>query len=346
MDSPLSYLDVIRSKRQAAEQQSTRRAEIERSLDTTKKSSDSLAAELVRQHAKDRLQRQETRTVRVAQDIPEKSDIKSILSALGDIDTSVKGSEQAIAGLLKDLATAIAEINKSQPVHAKQEKVNFDSLATIVKTSQQEQAAQVTSALKEVVEAVRQLDVSPQIEVAAPVVNVPERKTEVHVDLKPLLSAVETLKTAIDNKKLSVPKTDLSALEAAMQGVKAAIDNQVFPVPNYVLPFKDTTGAAVQLVLNGGGIPTAQPSTPVTTSVNDTTSATTLIAANSNRLEVEFLNTSSSILYLLKGTGTPSATNHTVALNQGDYYSSTIKSAFKGVWSADSTGAVLITEST
>lgn len=88
-----------------------------------------------------------------------------------------------------------------------------------------------------------------------------------------------------------------------------------------------------------------RPSTPTVTTVADTTTSTTLISANTSRREVEFFNTSTAILYLLKGTGTASATNFTVQLNQGDYYSTDITSAFQGVWASDAGGSVLITES-
>ena len=95
-----------------------------------------------------------------------------------------------------------------------------------------------------------------------------------------------------------------------------------------------------------GTVTITQPSTPTVTTVGDTITSTQLIASNTSRKEVEFYNGSSAILYLLKGTGTASATNYTVQLNQGDYYSSDVTSAFQGVWSADSGGGVLVTEST
>lgn len=94
-----------------------------------------------------------------------------------------------------------------------------------------------------------------------------------------------------------------------------------------------------------GGVSIAQPSVPVVTVVGDTTSSTSLIAANTSRKEVEFYNNSAAILYLLKGTGTASTANYTVQLNQGDYYSSNITSAFQGIWASDAGGSVLITES-
>ena len=105
------------------------------------------------------------------------------------------------------------------------------------------------------------------------------------------------------------------------------------------------TDTAGELQVDVLTIPTNQPTTPTVTTVGDTTTSTQLIASNTSRKEVEFYNGSTAILYLLKGTGTASATNYTVQLNQGDYYNSDVTSAFQGVWSADSGGSALITSS-
>jgi len=105
-------------------------------------------------------------------------------------------------------------------------------------------------------------------------------------------------------------------------------------------------------VWNGTGwerqssLKTNPPSNPVVASVSDSAASVQLIAANANRKGTEFYNTSSAILYLLKGAGTASATNFTVALNRDDYYESDFTGAFQGVWESDAGGLVLITEST
>lgn len=88
-----------------------------------------------------------------------------------------------------------------------------------------------------------------------------------------------------------------------------------------------------------------QPTTPTSTSISDTITSTQLLAANTARKEAEFYNGSSAILYLLKGSGTASATNYTAQLNQGDYYTTNITSAIQGVWASAAGGKVYITES-
>lgn len=88
------------------------------------------------------------------------------------------------------------------------------------------------------------------------------------------------------------------------------------------------------------------PSSSTVTTVGDTVTSTELKIANESRKEIEFYNNSSAILYLLKGSGTASATNFTVSLGQDDYYKSVATCAFQGVWASDAGGSVLITEST
>lgn len=80
-------------------------------------------------------------------------------------------------------------------------------------------------------------------------------------------------------------------------------------------------------------------------SVSSTTTSTTLLAASTRRVAT-IQNTDANTLYVLLDSGTASATNHTAALGAGDYYE--IPGAYTGqitgVWSADGSGAALVTE--
>jgi hypothetical protein len=88
------------------------------------------------------------------------------------------------------------------------------------------------------------------------------------------------------------------------------------------------------------------------TSINDTASSVALLAANANRRGGSIVNNSTSILYILLGTGTASATNFSVAIDgkttvPGVYFiPPNFTGAIFGVWSADSTGAAIMTELT
>ncbi len=96
-------------------------------------------------------------------------------------------------------------------------------------------------------------------------------------------------------------------------------------------------------------IPTAAATsgTATLTSVDSTTSAVALIAANTSRKAVSILNTDANALYILyAASGTPSATN----LNTSIPTNGTLDvpggytGAIRGAWAADGTGAAKITE--
>lgn len=87
--------------------------------------------------------------------------------------------------------------------------------------------------------------------------------------------------------------------------------------------------------------------TGATTSVGAATSATSLKAANANRLGLTVYNDSTATLYLLLGAGTVSSTVHTVQLAPGAYYETPFRftGAVTGIWSAVN-GNARITEIT
>lgn len=91
-----------------------------------------------------------------------------------------------------------------------------------------------------------------------------------------------------------------------------------------------------------GSSAASSPSTSAVTSVNDTASSTTLIAADSSRLELIIQNDSSSTLYVKFGT-TASSTDYTAKLYQDDILRTTYTGRVDGIWSSDSTGAAKIT---
>lgn len=88
------------------------------------------------------------------------------------------------------------------------------------------------------------------------------------------------------------------------------------------------------------------PKNPTVTSVADTTSASELVSSNSQRSEVEIVNTSSADLYILKGSGTPASDNLTAIIPQDAHYSTDFVGAIQGVWATNpDDGEALITES-
>ena len=87
--------------------------------------------------------------------------------------------------------------------------------------------------------------------------------------------------------------------------------------------------------------------TPTTTSVADTASSTTLLAANADRAGATIANDSTAVLYLLLGSGTASATNYTVRMVQHAYYEVPFgyTGTITGIWASDpGDGAARVTE--
>lgn len=79
-------------------------------------------------------------------------------------------------------------------------------------------------------------------------------------------------------------------------------------------------------------------------SIASTTSATTLLAVNSGRKAVVIQNDDANALYVLLDSGTPSATNYSFSLAEGENaivhgYGGEVK----GVWAGDGSGAARVT---
>lgn len=73
-------------------------------------------------------------------------------------------------------------------------------------------------------------------------------------------------------------------------------------------------------VIEEGGVGSVVSGTSATTRVATSTSAVTLLAANANRVGCTVWNESSEQMYLLLGTGTPSATAYTIIVAANGYY--------------------------
>lgn len=91
-----------------------------------------------------------------------------------------------------------------------------------------------------------------------------------------------------------------------------------------------------------------RPSTATVTSVNDTSSSTTLLSSNTNRLGASVYNDSTVALYIKHGT-TASSSDFTVKLNPAEFYELPFPcytGRIDGIWASDASGAARITEHT
>lgn len=110
----------------------------------------------------------------------------------------------------------------------------------------------------------------------------------------------------------------------------------------------DGTGVPVTATVSTGDGPT----TGTITSVNDTASSTTVLAANAARKGATFFNDSTSILYLALSSVTASATVYSVQIPASGFYELPVGDGgvytgiCVGIWAADASGAVRVTEFT
>lgn len=146
------------------------------------------------------------------------------------------------------------------------------------------------------------IDFNPSVNVSAPQTKV----VTTPVDLSSLLKALGSVETAIKETEAPDTQVDLGPVTSGLSEVVRTIGSLKFPSANYVLPFKDQTGKAIQVKLNDdGSLPiTASISTgALATSANQTNASQktqvvdgsgNIIGATSNALDVNIKSGSSA----------------------------------------------------
>lgn len=191
-----------------------------------------------------------TKDVNITNDLAKPSDIEKVVQAVQAIDLKPQDL-QPIASALDQVSQAIAKLPTEYP-----------EFPGFPEAPEQREDVKVTnlSELKEyfgeVVTAVGKLQTSikfdPKIEVKPADVTVNEKE----VDLTPVVEGLASLEKAF--KAIKTPNFDTSEIIGGLNKVSQTINGLSFPVPNYVLPFKDASGAAVQVQLDADGkIPVA-----------------------------------------------------------------------------------------
>lgn len=190
-----------------------------------------------------------TKNVTVTNDLAKPSDIDKVVQAVKEIDLQPQDL-QPIADALTEVSQAIAKLPTEYP--------EFPSFP---EAPEQREDVKVTNLneLKEyfedVVRAVGALKTSikfdPKIEVKPADVKI----TEKTLDLSPITTGLANLEKAF--KAVKTPEFDTSKIIQGLDKVSKSVNSLSFPVPNYVLPFKDVNGNAVQVQLDASGnIPT------------------------------------------------------------------------------------------
>lgn len=288
----MSYLDEVARKRGEAAQKKQRDDELKKTLDTTKSSGDTVAKEIVRQNAKNRTTTQKVKVEN--DDLAKKGDIDAVIAQLKEVQLaslmsgSGNGKTSVILTDSTDLGDRISYLGEE--ICSAMEKMKADTgskdlakiltsqykqLVTSFSKALSDQSKTLSTAISRVESTIESKEFNPSINVEAPVV---QERQETEIDLSPVRESLDRVEKAVKSIKVEIPKTDYSDLEDAVRRVESAINNQVFPVPNYVLPFKDITGKATQVVLDADGkVPVAATATIDTTglatSANQTSGA-------------------------------------------------------------------------
>jgi hypothetical protein len=118
------------------------------------------------------------------------------------------------------------------------------SLVEAIRTIKISNDDETKKALREIANILEKINVQPVVKVSPTPVNI----TEKEVDFKPVVDAIKNIKIPTQ-RKLDTPKDlidEVSKVVASIKGLR-------FPASNFILPFKNTSGAATQVQLTSSG---------------------------------------------------------------------------------------------
>lgn len=178
------------------------------------------------------------KSVTITNDLAKPSDIDKVVQAVKEIDLQPQDL-QPIADALTEVSQAIAKLPTEYPDFP-----DFPEAPEQREDVRVTNLSELKSYFEDVVKAVGALKTSikfdPKIEVKPADVKITEQK----IDLTPVTKGLASLEKAF--KSIKTPNFDTSEIIGGLDKVSQTINGLSFPVPNYVLPFRDSGGAAVQ----------------------------------------------------------------------------------------------------
>lgn len=252
----MDYLDSVNDKRKKLEEQRQKeflhKQALAQSKQNTKQILDTLKSDS-----------ETTKKVEIVNELASKDDIEDVIEQLKEVQLAALLSNKRpelilangvnvedILSPLNDKISAaldtLANSNSNEKL-AKQLDKSFSDFSEAMSAFLVQNQEALTDTQRGIEESISKIDVKP-------VVNVPRAQVSVsapEVDLSPLEAKLDALRVSIES--IPSPVLDTSELMMATLGVQQAIQNMVFPTPNYVLPYKDTNGAAVQVGLTSDG---------------------------------------------------------------------------------------------
>lgn len=187
-------------------------------------------------------------------------DFKKIVAELKNLEKSLAPKNIDFSLLIEAVNSLKDQVAKIPTEHPEQpepiEEVTVKNLETL------------KPSINKLEDAIKKLKLDPKINVESPAI--PE------LDLTPVANIMSQIKESVLSIKIPDNSKSLNEVVKAQKAVKSAIDNLTFPVPNYVLPYKNTAGAATQVQLDSNGnVPIAGSitvdTTGLATSANQTT---------------------------------------------------------------------------
>jgi hypothetical protein len=197
----------------------------------------------------DKVQSRRVSKVDVTNDIATKKDIQALIKAVTALGKVLEPKDlKPLSDALAEVVAKVQELPASMPkfpevkIPAPKDSVKVTNLSDLSKDFK--------AVVKAVSELPSQLDLNPNIEVKPTDVIVQEKE----VDLKPLVKSIEKLDASIKSQKY--PVTDIEPVVKSVKSLQDAIQSLRFPVPNYILPFRNEDGAAVQAQLSNDAVTT------------------------------------------------------------------------------------------
>lgn len=139
---------------------------------------------------------------------------------------------KGVAGLSKQLTALVDKL---------------DGVSKVLNNSKVEVDSGLQKTIDSLQKSIDAIDFNPSVNVKAPAVKV----VTTPVDLSSVEDGLRAVVESIE--KQEAPETDLTPVISGLSDVQNAITSLRFPVPNYVLPFKDINGEAVQAQLDSNG---------------------------------------------------------------------------------------------
>lgn len=260
-----SYLDNVAQKRLDKEEAVQKQKLHQEVVNATVKSSKSVVDAITKQHELDRTLAKQKKQVDVQNfpDIALREDIQRLVNAVNTLKDENKPEKiewEPVVSALNTLGAKLDAIPQALP-----EMPEMPENVTI------KNIGDIRNAIKPLIDAVNSKNYEPvfkpRIEVQSPnvKVDVPE------VDLTSLKTSINDLGNLL-SESLSANFIDIQPILEATSKTTQAIQSLKFPVPNYILPFKDINGKAVQIQLDSSGnLPTTTGSTLYKTLIDKTT---------------------------------------------------------------------------